>query len=584
MLIQITRVLICLVISLFSLPARSQEVGNDVPLGHFAYEAVTDLARKGLIKGYPPSGDFFGNRTATRYEMATIIHRISLRIEEMVGKKAEMDVAATKEDLVAVRRLIEEFRIELIVIGSSVQKALEQIAQLQQQIEMLTSDVEAVKQAAERAAQGTEAVKAEVESFKTKFADLQEAFSIGRIEFEQLRSQYRGRRLSGYLQARFEAFEPGKQSLFVDAGTGGTGQTPTTGGPAVGGPKYGGLIRRALLAFGGTLTPRTDWRIQLDVPSTGAVNLKDAFIVLRDLPLPTNFTTRIGLFVPPFGTEYPASSSTRESPERALGFSDSTASSPVFKTSVSPEGGRVTPGTVLPLWLNQDRDLGVVVTYNLPNFDNPVTRISFGAFQGEGRAASGQRNTNRNIDMLVRAQTSLFKAELDLGVSGYYGTLPVRSAPPTGSGSSLQVAPFRDAYRMLLGADVRYHAHWGTTFRAEYMGGLLETTPDRALYLQGNHAQAWYVSFQHPISRRFDIAAKYDEFYPISQRGKTAGGLGRMQLVRKTIQGGLLYYFDDVTRFRLWYLKGLTPFDPSVAQGDRRGRLGFITAEVQVTY
>lgn len=182
-------VVICLALSLFAFPARSQEVGNDVPQGHFAYEAVTDLARKGLIKGYPPSGDFFGNRTATRYEMATIIHRILMRIEEMVGNKADKDVVATKEDLAAVRRLVDEFRMELTVIGSSVQKANEQIAELQKQVEALKSDVEAAKQAAERAAQGTEALKAEVESFKTNFADLQEAFSIGRIEFEQLRAQ-----------------------------------------------------------------------------------------------------------------------------------------------------------------------------------------------------------------------------------------------------------------------------------------------------------------------------------------------------------------------------------------------------------
>ena len=45
------------------LAAGAQEVGKDVKPDHWAYEAVQDLARKGLIKGYPPDGNFLGQRT-----------------------------------------------------------------------------------------------------------------------------------------------------------------------------------------------------------------------------------------------------------------------------------------------------------------------------------------------------------------------------------------------------------------------------------------------------------------------------------------------------------------------------------------
>ena len=53
---------------------------------------------------------------------------------------------------------------------------------------------------------------------------------------------------------------------------------------------------------------------------------------------------------------------------------------------------------------------------------------------------------------------------------------------------------------------------------------------------------------------------------------------------RKTLAGGLLYQLDTATRFRLWYAKGLTPYDPSAVSGPMRSRLGLLTGEVQVVF
>ena len=145
-------------------------------------------------------------------------------------------------------------------------------------------------------------------------------------------------------------------------------------------------------------------------------------------------------------------------------------------------------------------------------------------------------------------------------------------------------AAYMQGYRMLLGSDMRYIAPFGTTFRAEYAGGVFEASPDRSQYLKGNHAQAWLVSAKHPINRRLDLAVKYDEYMPISQSGVRFGNLDRSDYIRKTLQGGLLYYMDEATRFRLWYTRGLTPYDPSAAGGPARARLGLITGEIQVSY
>ena len=46
----------------------------DVAANHWAYEAVSDLSRRGLVEGYP-DGTFGGDRMLTRYEFAQIVYR-----------------------------------------------------------------------------------------------------------------------------------------------------------------------------------------------------------------------------------------------------------------------------------------------------------------------------------------------------------------------------------------------------------------------------------------------------------------------------------------------------------------------------
>ena len=47
----------------------------DVPNNHWAYAAVSELSRRGLVEGYP-DGTFGGDRMLTRYEFAQIVYRV----------------------------------------------------------------------------------------------------------------------------------------------------------------------------------------------------------------------------------------------------------------------------------------------------------------------------------------------------------------------------------------------------------------------------------------------------------------------------------------------------------------------------
>ncbi len=554
----------------------------DVPRDHWAYPAVEDLASRGLIKGYPPEGRFFGKRTVTRYEMATIIQRVLARVDELLSKKADKGEQPVKgvpaEQLEELRKLVGEYKIELAVIGTDLQKVRDQIGELREQVDSAKSLASSAKASADKAGGDAAAARKEVSDFKGEFNKLKEAFSTRSGQLDSLTKSNNGHKLTGYIQARFESFDTGRTSAFTPTGAGGTGQTPGAGGPAVGGPYDGFLVRRARLKLSGPITSRTDYGIQIDAPSSNALNLKEAYVNIANAPS-TNFHLTVGQFAPPFGYELPASSAVRESPERGIGFSETTASTPMFRSNQNATGGVVTPGSVLPLFLNQEYDQGLMLTYNAPNAIKPTSKFQLGLFNGEGAAAGGIRNLNNSLDVIGRASTTLLGGSLDLGISGYYGSLPVRAGAPVAGA----VQPFINGLRLLGGADIRYYSPWGTTFRAEYVGGVQEAAPDRSAYLENNHVQAWYFTAKHPLSKKLDMAVKYDEYMPLARKGILVGGLSRMELIRKTLQAGLLYQMDEATRFRLWYARGLTPYDPAVA-GPLHSRLGFLTGEVQVRY
>lgn len=72
----------------------------DVAENHWAYEAVSRLAGNDIVQGYP-DGEFHGERTMTRYEMAEIIYNALSR-----GAEAE-------------KELVEEFKPELQAMAAS---------------------------------------------------------------------------------------------------------------------------------------------------------------------------------------------------------------------------------------------------------------------------------------------------------------------------------------------------------------------------------------------------------------------------------------------------------------------------------
>jgi hypothetical protein len=149
------------------LPLAAQAQGGpfaDVPQGHWAYDAVNQLAQRGIFTGYP-DGTFGGRRALTRYEFAVALQRmlqeINRRIEAIQlkpgppgpagpqGQKgdrgdrgpvgppgppgppgvtpaqiAELQRTDTllRQDITALQRLAQEFSSELAMLGADVEQ------------------------------------------------------------------------------------------------------------------------------------------------------------------------------------------------------------------------------------------------------------------------------------------------------------------------------------------------------------------------------------------------------------------------------------------------------------------------------
>lgn len=137
-------------------PSYAQGAFADVPVDHWAYEAVSQLQDQGVIIGYP-DGTFSGKRAMTRYEFAVAISRLIPVIQDMVkpggttppdlsGYASKSELAdlekklsgmgkggdVTMADLDAVKKLVNEFKDELSGLGVDLDALKRDVASLEE--------------------------------------------------------------------------------------------------------------------------------------------------------------------------------------------------------------------------------------------------------------------------------------------------------------------------------------------------------------------------------------------------------------------------------------------------------------------
>ncbi len=114
----------------------------DVPAEHWAFDAIAELAAKGILEGFP-DGTFKGDRAMTRYEMAMALARILARIEaiKIPPPPKIPPPEVTRADVDRLTRLLNEFRAELSALGVRITAVEEELAALRTRVNADTTRI-----------------------------------------------------------------------------------------------------------------------------------------------------------------------------------------------------------------------------------------------------------------------------------------------------------------------------------------------------------------------------------------------------------------------------------------------------------
>lgn len=128
---------------LFSTVAANANPFSDVPLSHWAYDAVNTLAAKGILMGYP-DGTYKGDKPVTRYAFAMVVAKMLANVEQMLEKGVGTNLV-TKSDLQTLEKLTVEFADELALLGVKVTALEDDMQVVKEDVGTLKKDVEGIK-------------------------------------------------------------------------------------------------------------------------------------------------------------------------------------------------------------------------------------------------------------------------------------------------------------------------------------------------------------------------------------------------------------------------------------------------------
>ncbi|ADQ15447.1 S-layer homology domain-containing protein [Halanaerobium hydrogeniformans] len=140
-----------------AVPALGADHGSftDVPDDHWAYDAINSLVAAGVVEGYP-DGEYKGQESMTRYEMAVMVSRALDNIAEEQEAMAEGLTEGQAEDVTAiVESLMERNMPESLtdqqaeevadIVEALTYELREELAVLGADVEVLAEDLEALE-------------------------------------------------------------------------------------------------------------------------------------------------------------------------------------------------------------------------------------------------------------------------------------------------------------------------------------------------------------------------------------------------------------------------------------------------------
>ena len=511
---------------MFRSPARAQDVGKDVPPSHWAYNAVQDLSGKGLIKGYPPDNRFLGKRPLTRYEMATIIERVLARMDDLLNQKAsKSDLDNLQKSGAEIRDLVNEFKKELLVIGTDLDRAKSDLAALKVQLDDLTTRVNAqdakIDAAAKAAATANTLAGSALDSLeeykKATTTALSKKVGVGIGSL----------RISGLLQVWGETAFGRTPGGNFPLNTSGTPPGRTFGGGA--GDEF--RLRRAEIALVGNITPKVDYRVMFDIAKivgvstssggTGGVNVTSSpsSDPLQDLWVGYQFAPRFRL----------------EIGQQKTGLSEEGTRSSAELLTVERSMMNDLPTNVGRV--GNIRDTGAML-----KFANSLGHITLGVFNGNGET---QNDVDRD-----RQKFAMFNA--------YFTGVRNLTIGAWGGSNFGDTQPYVGKDR--LGATVIYKV--GPHF-FEGEGAFTRDYAGAAKPGQGTSGRGGYLLYAYALSHKFQLVGRYDIWDPAYQAGSTLAGatpqglsivIPRSNHKNREYTLGANYYILGNTKIQLNYI------------------------------
>ncbi len=377
-----------------------------------------------------------------------------------------------------------------------------------------------------------------LEELEGKVESLQESS----IEMRNIVDALRKFKFSGYVQTQYRTTDVLNQPYPIGQFSGGTFSNNV---------KSQLQLRRARLKvqYDGGLTNAV---VQFDIGQSG-LSVKDAYITFTE-PWMQTFAVQAGIFDRPFGYEISFSSSARETPERSR----------MFQT--------LFPG---------ERDLGVKVVYAPHMGVLSFLRGEVGVFNGTG-ANAAEFDNFKDIIGRVGAQFPLddIAAEIDLGVSGYFGKVrnntadlfthaTLASGMPGFMKTTDSANIGRGATRRYIGVDAQFYYDMpvlgGLILRGEYITGKQPgtasstvspaTQPTAPLYERKMHG--WYVLLVQNLGDHNQVIAKYDVYDPNREAAakdfSTTNDLTVADIKYETLGLGFIHHWDANIKFTAYY-------------------------------
>ncbi len=103
---KLTIMMVLMLVVALAVPAMAQSF-SDVPSDHWAYDAINKLVAAGIVEGYP-DGEYKGQQSMTRYEMAVMVSRALDNISNEMEAMSEGLTTGQAEDVTAIVKSLME--------------------------------------------------------------------------------------------------------------------------------------------------------------------------------------------------------------------------------------------------------------------------------------------------------------------------------------------------------------------------------------------------------------------------------------------------------------------------------------------